>query len=116
MRCSSDHPAGTSDAELLRAARRDDRAFRVLYDRHATRVCRFLERRCDDRETALDLTAEVFARAWLQRARFRDESCRPSSVTGGSCSSISGLAPPCSSASTTPPGRSSSATTADNRF
>jgi RNA polymerase sigma factor (sigma-70 family) len=74
MRFSSDHPAGASDAELLRAARRDDRAFRVLYDRHATRVCRFLERRCDDRETALDLTAEVFARAWLQRARFRDEA------------------------------------------
>ena len=45
----------------------------MLYDRHAVRVCRFLESRCDDRTTALDLTAEVFARAWLQRSRFRDE-------------------------------------------
>jgi RNA polymerase sigma-70 factor (ECF subfamily) len=74
MRFSSDHLAGMSDAQLLRAARRDDRAFRALYDRHAGRVCRFLEGRCDERETALDLTAEVFARAWLQRARFRDEA------------------------------------------
>ena len=58
----------------MRASRRDDRAFRVLYDRHAVRVCRYLESRCDSRESALDLTAEVFARAWLQRSRFRDEA------------------------------------------
>jgi RNA polymerase sigma factor (sigma-70 family) len=62
------------DAELLRVSRRDDRAFRVVYDRHAPRVCRFLESRCDSHESALDLTAEVFARAWLQRARFRDQA------------------------------------------
>jgi RNA polymerase sigma-70 factor (ECF subfamily) len=68
------HLASANDAELLRASRLDDRAFRVLYDRHAARVCRFLESRCDDRDAALDLTAEVFARAWLQRSRFRDEA------------------------------------------
>jgi RNA polymerase sigma factor (sigma-70 family) len=68
------HPPGPSDAELLRASRKRDQPFRVLYDRHATHVCRFLEARCDERETALDLTAEVFARAWLHRARFRDEA------------------------------------------
>jgi RNA polymerase sigma factor (sigma-70 family) len=71
---SSRHLESANDAELLRASRRDDRAFRVLYDRHAPRVCRFLESRCDSRESALDLTAEVFARAWLQRARFRDDA------------------------------------------
>jgi RNA polymerase sigma factor (sigma-70 family) len=74
MRRSSHQLARANDAELLRASRRDDRAFRVLYDRHALRVCRFLESRCDSRESALDLTAEVFARAWLHRARFRDEA------------------------------------------
>jgi RNA polymerase sigma-70 factor (ECF subfamily) len=58
----------------MRAARKRDEPFRVVYDRHAARVCRFLKARCDDRETALDLTAEVFARAWLHRARFRDEA------------------------------------------
>jgi RNA polymerase sigma factor (sigma-70 family) len=71
---SSSQLASANDAELLRASRRDDRAFRVLYDRHAMRVCRFLESRCDSRESALDLTAEVFARAWLQRSRFRDDA------------------------------------------
>jgi RNA polymerase sigma factor (sigma-70 family) len=74
MRDRHNHLEGASDAQLLRASRRDDRAFRVLYDRHSRRVCRFLESRCDDRENALDLTAEVFARAWLYRGRFRDES------------------------------------------
>ena len=62
------------DAELLRRSRTDDEAFRIVYDRHAARVLRFLESRCDDRDTALDLTAEVFARAWLFRRRFRDEA------------------------------------------
>ena len=71
---SSNRLADANDAELMRASRRDDRAFRVVYDRHAVRVCRFLESRCDDRDSALDLTAEVFARAWLQRSRFRDEA------------------------------------------
>ena len=31
-------------------------------------------RRADSRATALDLTAETFAQAWLVRARFRDEA------------------------------------------
>jgi RNA polymerase sigma factor (sigma-70 family) len=62
------------DAELLRRSRTDDDAFRLVYDRHAAPVFRFLESRCDDRDTALDLTAEVFARAWLFRRRFRDEA------------------------------------------
>jgi RNA polymerase sigma factor (sigma-70 family) len=71
---SRGHSPDASDAQLLRASRKDDRPFRVVYDRHSRHVCRFLEARCDERETALDLTAEVFARAWLQRARFRDEA------------------------------------------
>jgi RNA polymerase sigma-70 factor (ECF subfamily) len=67
-------PNTLPDAELMRRSRTDDGAFRAIYDRHASRVLRFLEARCDVRETALDLTSEVFARAWLHRRRFRDEA------------------------------------------
>jgi RNA polymerase sigma-70 factor (ECF subfamily) len=67
-------PSAMPDAELLRRARTDDGAFRVVYDRHAERVFRYLASRTDSRDTALDLTSEVFARAWLGRKKFRDEA------------------------------------------
>lgn len=61
-----------SDAELILAAREDPDAFRVFYDRYAEQVNRFFRRRTGDREAALDLTAETFARAWIARERFSD--------------------------------------------
>lgn len=61
-----------SDAELLRLARRDPAAFRVVYDRHAVRLHGFLLRRTGDAAAAFELTAETFARAWLSRDRFTD--------------------------------------------
>ena len=61
------------DAALLRLARRDPAAFRVLYDRHVVRVHAFLLRRTGDSTAAFELTAETFARAWLSRDRFRDQ-------------------------------------------
>jgi RNA polymerase sigma-70 factor (ECF subfamily) len=64
----------TTDAQLLRAARTDAAAFRRLYERHARRVHGFHLRRSRDPDAAHDLTAETFARAWLARARFRDEA------------------------------------------
>lgn len=66
-----------TDAELLLAARSDAHAFRELYDRYAERIHAFHAGRTRDRETALDLTAETFAQAWLSRSRFED-------LTGGS--------------------------------
>ena len=63
-----------TDAELIAAARTDAAAFRTLYDRYAARVLRYHERRTSDADAAHDLTAETFARAWLARARFRDEA------------------------------------------
>jgi hypothetical protein len=36
-----------SDAELIRAARADAAAFRVLYERHALRVCTWSRRRLE---------------------------------------------------------------------
>ena len=63
-----------SDAELLRAARRDASAFRELYERHAGRVHAFVLARTRDADAAHDLTAETFAQAWLARRRFRDQA------------------------------------------
>ena len=61
--------ARVSDAELLRTGTRD--AFAEVYDRHAREVLAWARARIGGH--AADLTAEVFARAWLRRSRFRDE-------------------------------------------
>jgi RNA polymerase sigma factor (sigma-70 family) len=57
------------DAELLRLD--SGEAFAVVYDRHVQQVFTWARARVG--EHAADLTAEVFARAWLSRRRFRDE-------------------------------------------
>jgi RNA polymerase sigma-70 factor (ECF subfamily) len=59
-----------SDAELLKAADAD--AFAAVYDRHVGAVYVWARSRAGD--FAPDLTAEVFARAWLCRRRFSDEA------------------------------------------
>jgi RNA polymerase sigma factor (sigma-70 family) len=76
MTSSSAHPAkhASSDASLLAAARSDPDAFRELYERYAEAVLGYFVRRTGSRATALDLTAETFAQAWLVRSRFRDEA------------------------------------------
>jgi RNA polymerase sigma factor (sigma-70 family) len=61
-----------SDADLILGARKDPDLFRLLYDRYSVRLHRFFWRRTDDREVALDLTAETFAQAWFARERFQD--------------------------------------------
>ena len=63
-----------SDAQLLRAARRDADAFRELYERYAERINAYHERRCRSADTAHELTAETFAQAWISRTRFRDRA------------------------------------------
>jgi RNA polymerase sigma-70 factor (ECF subfamily) len=65
-------PSGASDAELLRRSDGDGEAFGLLYDRHVEPI--FAWSRARVGEAAADLTAEVFARAWLNRGRFRDEA------------------------------------------
>ncbi len=70
--------ADPTDAELLRAAATEPEAFTELYRRHVSAVHGWLGRRIE--WAAADLTAETFARAWLQRGRFRDDregSARP---------------------------------------
>ena len=58
------------DAELLRAE--DPDAFALLYDRHVGQLFSWARARVGDH--AADLTAEVFARAWLSRGSFRDDA------------------------------------------
>jgi RNA polymerase sigma-70 factor (ECF subfamily) len=62
--------ARASDAELLRASDAD--AFAEVYDRYVGHVLAWARARVG--EHAADLTAEVFARAWLSRSRFRHEN------------------------------------------
>jgi RNA polymerase sigma-70 factor (ECF subfamily) len=62
--------ANASDAELLAAA--DPDAFALLYDRHVGHLFAWARARVGDH--AADLTAEVFARAWLCRTSFRDRA------------------------------------------
>jgi RNA polymerase sigma-70 factor (ECF subfamily) len=60
-----------TDAWLLKAASRDPAAFSELYSRHVAEVHGWLRSRLE--WAASDLTAETFARAWLNRERFRDQ-------------------------------------------
>jgi RNA polymerase sigma factor (sigma-70 family) len=64
------HDART-DAELLRATRRDGEAFVVVFERHAPRLNGWFAREVGDPDAALDLTAETFARALHGAGRFR---------------------------------------------
>ena len=61
-----------SDAELIRLSDEDGEAFGLLYDRHVESIFAWCRARAGD--AAADMTAEVFARAWLHRRRFRDEA------------------------------------------
>jgi len=61
---------GASDAELLRRSDDDPTAFSELYSRHVAEVYGWLAGRIE--WAASDLAAETFARAWLNRRRFRD--------------------------------------------
>jgi RNA polymerase sigma-70 factor (ECF subfamily) len=68
--------ANAPDAELIRAGRADQ--FAVIYQRHAAAIYKWARSRVGDH--AADLTAEVFARAWLSRGSFKDRaegSARP---------------------------------------
>jgi RNA polymerase sigma-70 factor, ECF subfamily len=62
---------GQSDADQLRAARRDPAAFTAFYRAHAEWVYRWLLARVGDPAAASDLTAETFAQALVALPRFR---------------------------------------------
>src|SRR5690348_16478632 len=60
-----------SDAELLAASHSDPDAFAVFYRRYERLVAGWLVRRCHRPDLAAELTAEVFAAAYLAAPRFR---------------------------------------------
>ena len=78
-----------SDAALLAAiAARDGAAFAAFYRRHVPTVLAYLLRETHDRETAADLTAEVFAAILLAAGRCAERrrvrrlpGCWPSPAT-----------------------------------
>ena len=61
-----------TDYELLGRARSDPQAFAVFYRRHERLVAGWLMHRTRDAQLAGELTAEVFAAAYLASPRFRD--------------------------------------------
>jgi RNA polymerase sigma-70 factor (ECF subfamily) len=63
MGVSSDHSGDPSDAEALRRLRRDPEAIVTLYDRYVARLVAALASEGGDRQLALDLAQETFARA-----------------------------------------------------
>jgi RNA polymerase sigma factor (sigma-70 family) len=64
----------SSDVELLGRAARDAESFRAFYQRYALPLTVWLERQTGQREVALDMTAETFARALAGLDRFRAET------------------------------------------
>ncbi len=63
-----------SDTELVQRAREGDAgAFEVLYARYHARVYRLLYGMLGNREDAVDLTQEVFIRAWIELPRLQIE-------------------------------------------
>ena len=62
-----------SDADLMRSARRDPDAFCELYERYRGRIFGYFRGRAGDEDTAIELSAETFSRAWVMRERFEDE-------------------------------------------
>jgi RNA polymerase sigma factor (sigma-70 family) len=69
---NDDGADGLDDVELLRRSSRDPEAFGEFYDRHADAVMRYCLRRTGSSPTSADLTAEVFAAAYLSRSSFTD--------------------------------------------
>ncbi len=66
---------GSAEHELVDRVRTGDRsAARALYDLHAPRVFRIVNRVCRDEEHARDLTQDTFVRAFQALDRFRGES------------------------------------------
>jgi RNA polymerase sigma factor (sigma-70 family) len=74
---TGDAGEGQDDAALLRLARRDPAAFACFYRRHVHAIHAKLLRADGDEQVALDLTAEVFARALARVHGFR--GARPES-------------------------------------
>lgn len=63
----------SSDGVLLRASDEAPDAFGLFYDRHVKAIMGLVYASSGSLDTAADITAETFARAFLARRRYRDE-------------------------------------------
>lgn len=63
-----------SDGALLRATDDDPEAFGVFYDRHVRAIMGLIYASTGSPDSAADITAETFARAYLARGRYRDQA------------------------------------------
>jgi RNA polymerase sigma-70 factor (ECF subfamily) len=66
--------ARAPDAVLLSKARTSRRAFATFYDRYERAIAGYFMRRTHDAELTADLTAEVFAAAFLAAERYRPDA------------------------------------------
>jgi RNA polymerase sigma factor (sigma-70 family) len=62
-----------SDTELLALTAKDPEAFGLIYERHNRAIFAYLMRRVGDPAVAEELTAEVFAAAFIGADRYRPE-------------------------------------------
>jgi len=62
-----------SEADLVRAAQRDPRAFGPLYRRHAAAIARYLRRRLGDPHVVEDALSETFEQALVRLDRYRSQ-------------------------------------------
>jgi RNA polymerase sigma-70 factor (ECF subfamily) len=69
--------AARADADLLKASKSDPAAFRQFYDRWSEPVLGYFQRRVNDPQVALDLTAETFAVVFEKRASYRWKGSSP---------------------------------------
>ena len=69
----------SDDALLRRIARKDQTAFRIAYQRHASAVMAIVQRLLGDRDLAADLTQQTFIRLWerAESVHVRDGRLRP---------------------------------------
>lgn len=65
-----------AQSDLLSRARSDPEAFAEFFDLHFDTILKYAVRRTYDADVALDLTAEIFAQAFLGRRRYRGSSDR----------------------------------------
>ena len=60
-----------NEAREIDAAKKDPKAFEVLYSRYYEQIFRYLYQRLDGKQEAFDLTSEVFLKAMLNLYRYK---------------------------------------------
>jgi DNA-directed RNA polymerase specialized sigma24 family protein len=70
-RCMTETSTRLPDAVLLARCRREPAAFGIVYERHADALLRLVISWCRDKDVAIEIVQETFARALRDAHRFR---------------------------------------------